>query len=162
MSENQTNPSAVDQPAAAAGRLALAARAFRSQLKGNLLTAAIVVPLALVAFPAYRAVKTAILGDPLALSVTPGVMPACDSSTSRRLLKQALEAAPAAKQASITVQKLGAFQETGFVPVTAKGTEMRLCSGDVFLSSGRQDVSFTLQWTSPAKTELWIEADNPF
>ncbi|KOX45154.1 hypothetical protein ADL19_23505 [Streptomyces purpurogeneiscleroticus] len=135
---------------------------MRDHLKTNALTIAIIVPLALVAFPAYRAVKSAVLGDPLALSVTPGVMPACDSSTARRLLKQALETAPAAKQGGITVQKLGAFQETGFVPVTAKGTEMRLCSSDVFLSSGRQDVSFTLQWTSPAKTELWIEADDPF
>lgn len=100
--------------------------------------------------------------DRYPITVTPGVMPACDSSTARRLLKQALEAAPAAKQGGITVQKLGAFAETGFVPVTAKGSEMRLCTGDVFLSSGRQDVAFTLQWTSPAKTELWIEADDPF
>lgn len=101
-------------------------------------------------------------GERFPLTITPGVMPACDSSTARRLLKQALETAPAAKQAGITVQKLGAFAETGFVPVTAKGSEMRLCTGDVFLSSGRQDVTFTLQWTSPARTELWIEADDPF
>lgn len=162
MPKNQNATSAAGQPSGATPRLAQVAQTFRSWLKGNLLTVAIVVPVALVAFPAYRALKTAVLGDPLALTVTPGVMPACDSSTSRRLLKQALEGAPAAKQAGITVQKLGVFSETGFVPVTDKGTEMRLCTGDVFFSSGRQDVSFTLQWTSPVKTELWIEADDPF
>lgn len=161
MTENQTTPAASDQPTGTA-RFALAARTFRSHLKGNLLTAAIVVPLALVLFPAYHAVRTALFGEPFRLTVTPGVMPACDSSTARRLLKQALETAPAAKQGGITVQKLGAFAEAGFVPVTAKGTEMRLCTGDIFFSSGRQDVSFTLQWTSSAKTELWIEADDPF
>lgn len=110
----------------------------------------------------YRLLHRASGGESYPLTITPGVMPACDSSQARRLLKRTLEQAPAARQAGITVAKLGAFRETGFVPVTAKGTEMRLCTGDVFFSAGRQDVAFTLQWTSPKKDELWIEADDPY
>ncbi|GJD97680.1 hypothetical protein [Methylobacterium iners] len=113
-------------------------------------------------FGAYKVIWRPSAGERFPITITPGVMPACDSSPSRRLLRQVLEALPAARQAGVTVVKLGAFTETGFVPVTAKGTEMRLCSGDVFLTSGRHDVAFTLQWTSSARNELWIEADDPF
>ncbi|TXM95366.1 hypothetical protein [Methylobacterium sp. WL116] len=100
--------------------------------------------------------------DPNAISFTVGVMPVCDSIPARRLLRQVLDRASTAKQAGATVQRLGVIQETGYVPVGAKGLEIRLCQADAFLNVGRHDVPFTLEWTSSAKDELWIEAEPPF
>ena len=95
-------------------------------------------------------------------SFTVGVMPACASTPVRRLLKQAIDEAPGAKQASAVLQRIGAIEETGYVPVGAKGTEVRLCQADIFFNLGRHDVPFTLTWTSSDKDELWIEAEAPF
>ena len=90
------------------------------------------------------------------------MLPSCTSPTARQLLADTLQDDPAAKQAGVKVARIGDVAETGFVPVNSKGYEMRLCTADVFLNVGRRDVAFTLQWTSAAKDEVWIEAELPF
>ncbi|TXN00159.1 hypothetical protein FV242_22970 [Methylobacterium sp. WL64] len=120
---------------------------------------AIGIPIGLLLLGGYRILNRP---DRNAIAFTVGVMPACDSIPARRLLRQVLEQAAAAKQPGATVQRLGVVQETGYVPVGAKGLEIRLCQADAFLSVGRSDVPFTLEWTTPAKDELWIEAEPPF
>ena len=93
---------------------------------------------------------------------TVGVMPACDSSPTRRLLSQSLDGTPEVKKGEASLQRIGTVAETGYVPANSKGSEMRLCTADVFTSLGRVNLPFTLEWTSAAKDELWIEAENPF
>lgn len=108
----------------------------------------------------YRIAQRHSRADDTAL--TAGVMPLCASPAVRQLLKQAIEEAPGAKQANAVLQRIGTVQETGYVPVGAKGFEIRLCQADVFLNLGRHDVPFTLTWISPEKDALWIEAETPF
>ncbi|WP_131196910.1 hypothetical protein [Lichenihabitans psoromatis] len=110
----------------------------------------------------YHAMHHQSTNEELASSFVPGILPSCDSDAARGLLIGALEDAPSAKKTGGKVAKLGDIKETGFVPVNSKGSELRLCTADVFLNVGRHDVSFTLQWTSATKDELWIEADSPF
>lgn len=110
----------------------------------------------------YRALRHDEADETVTASFDVGVLPSCTSSTARQLLFDSLHDSPDAKQAGVKVAKIGEVKETGFVPVNSKGSEMRLCTADVFLNVGRKDVNFTLQWTSTAKDEVWIEAEQPF
>ncbi|MBX9933704.1 MAG: hypothetical protein K2Y56_19655 [Methylobacterium sp.] len=122
--------------------------------------AVIVVSVGVILVGGYRILQRHIRAEDT--SFTNGVMPACASPVVKRLLKDAIEESPNVKQASALLHRTVTVQETGYVPVGAKGYEVRLCEADILFNIGRHDVPFTLTWVSPAKDELWIEVQLPF
>ena len=88
--------------------------------------------------------------------LTPGVLPACDSPTTRRLLKQTLEQAPASRAAGLTVLRLGVLRHHLESVRDATGLEVRVCEAEVFANAGRRTLGVSLEWTSAEKDEVWL------
>ncbi|MBX9933281.1 MAG: hypothetical protein K2Y56_17390 [Methylobacterium sp.] len=122
--------------------------------------AAIVVAVGVILIGGYRIAQRHSRADDT--SFANGVMPTCASPVVKRLLKDTIEESLSVKQASAVLQRTVSVQETGYVPVGAKGFEVRLCEADILFNLGRHDVPFTLTWISSAKDELWIEVQLPF
>lgn len=92
-------------------------------------------------------------GEP---GLTPGVLPACDSPYTRRLLRRTIEQAPAAHAAGLQVLRLGfmrhhldGVRDTSQLPA-------RVCEAEVFANAGRRTLGFSLEWTDAEKNEVWL------
>ena len=88
--------------------------------------------------------------------LTPGVLPACDSPTTRRLLKQTLEQAPASRAAGLTVLRLGVLRHHLESVRDATGLEVRVCEAEVFANAGRRTLGVSLEWTDGDRREVWL------
>jgi len=80
-------------------------------------------------------------------------LPKCTSSTSKSLAKQAIEGSPAVKLLNVTVYDILDPTELSY----EAGPQRRSCKAMAFLNSGKKEIEFTLEWTSPARDRVWLE-----
>ncbi len=92
-------------------------------------------------------------GEP---GLTQGVLPACDSPYTRKLLRQTIEQAPASRAVGLQVMRLGfmrhhldGVRDTSQLPA-------RVCEAEVFANAGRRTLGFSLEWTGAEKNEVWL------
>ena len=92
----------------------------------------------------------------VASGLTPGILPACDSPFTRKLLKQSIEKAPAARTAGLEVLRLGVMRHHLDSVGDASQLPTRVCEAEVFANAGRRALGFTLEWTTTGKDEVWL------
>jgi hypothetical protein len=82
-------------------------------------------------------------------------IPKCNSSYASDLAKRALQSGPVAKTLNITVFETRDSEELSY-DVQA---ERRTCAATAFLSSGKQDVSYTMEWLDKQDHSIgvWLE-----
>lgn len=80
-------------------------------------------------------------------------LPRCTSATSKSLAKQAIEGAPAAKILNVAVYDILDPTELSY----DAGQQKRSCKAMALLNSGKNEIQFTLEWTSPARDKVWLE-----
>ncbi len=85
------------------------------------------------------------------LAITPGQMPACDSTVTRHLLTQAVAGSPAARTQGLVMQKVGSVRDA--FPGMALYGGQRTCVAEIYTNAGRDTVTATLSWTSPNQDE---------
>lgn len=88
--------------------------------------------------------------------IEPGVMPACDSPQARHLLQRTIETAPLAKAARLRIVKLGTFAHYTETQTYENQFIARICTGEVFASTGRHSVPFKMEWLDTAKREVFL------
>ncbi|MFY9294413.1 MAG: hypothetical protein WAP03_27560 [Methylorubrum rhodinum] len=87
---------------------------------------------------------------------TAGTLPACDSSYTRKLLRQTIEQAPASRAVGLQVLRLG-FMRHHFDGVrNTSQLPARVCEAEIFANAGRRTLGFSLEWTCAEKDEVWL------
>ncbi|WP_156647818.1 hypothetical protein [Methylobacterium sp. Leaf87] len=92
----------------------------------------------------------------LSAGLTPGVLPVCDSPFTRKLLKQTIEQASAARATGLEVLRLGFMRHHLDGVRDTTQLPARVCEAEVFANAGRQTLGFSLEWTSAEKDEVWL------
>lgn len=108
---------------------------------------------------AYEKGHLSRLGSLFGSGIVAGQMPICESSTARRLLREAIDKSPRALQTGLKVSEIGRIKD--YAPGTAvaadPAADMRFCQANVFTNGGSGEVHFVLKWMDPAKSRLWLE-----
>ncbi len=89
------------------------------------------------------------------LAITPGQMPACDSTISRHGLLNTITNAPRAKLMGLSMQRIDVVSELASDPSPAP--DRRVCLAVVYTNAGRKLVGFTLTWANEEKSEVYLD-----
>lgn len=122
-------------------------------------------------------------GGGAAPGLVAGELPPCDAPLARDLLRQAVEGQASALTGPVRVQSIGEIVDHGATiregiesmrpasdadpeefrryveGLRATAAARRTCSAQLFTSRGVRLYGYTLSWTSPARNEVYLEAE---
>jgi hypothetical protein len=89
--------------------------------------------------------------------IVAGQIPACESPATVSLATRAFHQAPRIKQLGVTIQRMNTPGQQYERKDDAGVVVERSCLTEIYTNSGHSFLGFKMTWTTPARTELWLE-----